>query len=312
MAEIQRLVRPTIAVISIGEMGLGIAKLLIHHSYPVVTNLDGRSEITKLRAMGAGIHVLPLPELVSQSDIILSIVAPKDAMALGESIAEVAKSVLPPDSDKRIGYIDLNAISPRLATDINAVLKSPHIVFVDGCILNFPPKLLDDGSWFKPVLITSGPLSNAIPSEWIEDLATTLNIRNVNERIGPASGLKMCFASMFKGHVAIALQSYTTAQELGVLPELRSELAEQFPVVTETFDKIILGSQYKAYRWIKEIEEIKQTFSEEGGWSGDIFGGVADVFRVVAEREIEGLERHEDVEGFVREVCARNKRRKSI
>ena len=303
---------PTIGIMSIGEMGFGIARLLMHHSYSVVTNLDGRSDVTKNRALEAGIKVLSLPDIILQSDIILSIVPPKDAMAMGQSISSTAMSTIPANSTKKIAYIDLNAISPRLVTEISQVVNSSNLICVDGCILNFPPKPLGNGTWFKPVLITSGPLSAAIPSKWVEELIATLNIRHVNENIGAASGLKMCFASIFKGHVAIALQSYTTAQKLGVLPELRRELAEQFPVVTETFDKMMLGSQYKAYRWIKEMEEISNTFRYEGGWSKDIFGGVADVFRLVAEREKEGLGRHTEVDDFVGEVAARTHRRKSI
>ena len=303
--------RPTIAIISIGAMGFGIATMLMHCSYTVVTNLDGRSETTKRRAFDAGIKVLSLPEVILQSDIILSIVPPKDAFATGQIIAATAKAILPAKWSKKIAYLDLNAISPRLAGEISGVVKSPNFVFVDGSILNFPPKPLGDGTWFKPAIVTSGPLSEAIPNAWAEDLIQTLNIRHLNEKIGAASGLKMCFASIFKGHVAIALQSYTTAQKLGVLPELKRELKEQFPAITETFDEMMMKSQQKAYRWIKEMEEIRDTFESEGGWSGDLFEGVADVFKVVAEREKEGLKEHAEVDLFVDEVSERMERRKS-
>jgi hypothetical protein len=33
---------PTIGIISIGEMGLGVAKLLKYHNYSVVTTVEGR------------------------------------------------------------------------------------------------------------------------------------------------------------------------------------------------------------------------------------------------------------------------------
>jgi 3-hydroxyacyl-CoA dehydrogenase len=32
----------TVGILSIGEMGMGIAKLLIAHNYRVVTNVEGR------------------------------------------------------------------------------------------------------------------------------------------------------------------------------------------------------------------------------------------------------------------------------
>ena len=121
----------------------------------------------------------------------------------------------------------------------------------------------------------------------------------------------MCFASIFKGHVAILLQSYTTAQNLGVLSELRRELKDQFPVVTDTFDDMLLKSQQKAYRWVKEMEEIRDTFSNDGRWGRDLFEGVANVFRVVAEREREGLREHAEVDGFANEVGERVQRLKS-
>lgn len=303
--------RPTIAVISIGTMGFGVARLLMHYSYTVVTNLEGRSGATRRRAFEASIKVLSLPEVILQSDIILSIVPPKDALALGEAIAATAKATLSANSNKKIAYLDLNAISPRLAAEISDVVNSSNLIFVDGCILNFPPKPLEDGTWFKPVLVTSGPLLAVIPSQWAEELVQTLNIRHVNNNIGAASGLKMCFASIFKGHVAIALQSYTTARKLGVWLELRKAVKEQFPAITETFDDMMVKSQHKAYRWIKEMEEIRDTFEGEVGWSRDLFEAVADVFRVVAEREKEGLTEHAEMDGFVDEVGERIQRLKS-
>lgn len=79
--------RSTIAIISLEEMGFRIARLLMHHSYPVITNLDGRSEATKRRSRQAGLKVLSIPDLILQSDVILSIVPPKDALATAGIIA---------------------------------------------------------------------------------------------------------------------------------------------------------------------------------------------------------------------------------
>jgi 3-hydroxyacyl-CoA dehydrogenase len=35
----------TVGILSIGEMGMGIAKLLIAHNYRVVTNVEGRRSV---------------------------------------------------------------------------------------------------------------------------------------------------------------------------------------------------------------------------------------------------------------------------
>ena len=39
----------TVGILSIGEMGMGIAKLLIAHNYRVVTNIEGRRWDTQFR-----------------------------------------------------------------------------------------------------------------------------------------------------------------------------------------------------------------------------------------------------------------------
>jgi 3-hydroxyisobutyrate dehydrogenase-like beta-hydroxyacid dehydrogenase len=146
--------KPTIAVISVGQMGLGIAELLMQHSFLVVTSLEGRSELTRERAELAGIRVLSLFNLVHQSDIILSIVPPKDAIAMAHLVGAVATQSKDVDSYRRIASLDLNAISPRLACNMSRVINSANMIFVDGGILGFPPCLLEDGTWFRPAVIT--------------------------------------------------------------------------------------------------------------------------------------------------------------
>lgn len=49
----------------------------------------------------------------------------------------------------------------------------------------------------------------------------------------------------------------------------------------------------KAYRWVDEMKEIGDTFSKSGGLAagGDVMGGVAEVYRVVAEETVLGSER---------------------
>ncbi len=307
MAEIMP--KPTIAVISIGQMGLGIASLLRQHSYPVVTSLEGRSDITRKRAEIAGIRALNLVDLVQGSDLILSIVPPKDAMAMAHAVVSAAKHRKHDSSERKLTYLELNAVSPHLARNICTVIETANIAFVDGGILGFPPKRLDDGTWFRPALVTSGPLLAAIPQSAAQDLIAVLNIRHISNEIGSASGLKMCFGAIYKGHAAIAFQAYTTASSLGILPALQDHLKEFFPEVAERVESSMLGSQQKAYRWIKEMEEIRETFADEGNWSSDLFTGVADVFRVVGKESRQDM--HLSIDKLVDEIFAAQRRRLS-
>ena len=67
-------------------------------------------------------------------------------------------------------------------------------------------------------------------------------------------------------------------------------------------EKSIVGCTGKAYRWVEEMNQIGQCFSEEGGWEeqarvfreiAGVFGGLADVV------EKEGREGMGNVEGVV-------------
>jgi hypothetical protein len=150
----------------------------------------------------------------------------------------------------------------------------------------------------------------AIPQRGAQHLISVLNIRHISDKIGSASSLKMCFGAIYKGHAAIAFQAYTTASKLGILPALQEHLKEFFPEVAQRVESSMLGSQQKAYRWIKEMEETGETFAEEGSWGKELFTGVADVFRVVGE-ENSKIKRHSSIENLIGEILAAKRRQKS-
>ena len=44
-------------------------------------------------------------------------------------------------------------------------------------------------------------------------------------------------------------------------------------------------------QWVREMEEISDTFAEEGGFEPDLFRGCAGVFRAVADDTVLGQEK---------------------
>ncbi|KAK9784640.1 putative Phosphogluconate dehydrogenase NAD-binding putative C-terminal domain-containing protein [Seiridium cardinale] len=286
---------------SFGEMGMGIASLLTRYSYPVVTNLDGRSENTLHRAKSLDVKVLPLDEMLDKASIFLSIVPPAESPTLAKRVAEAYNQsgrLMPP-----LTYIDLNAISPDMCKKIGEIITPSGITFIDGAIIGFPPKELGDETWFRPSITMSGPSISDIAGPWTTQLISLLNIRQVGDTIGDASCLKMCFGGIYKGHTAIFIQAYTTAHRMGVLEPLRQHMAEYFPGVTAVHESSMYGSQRKAYRWIKEMEEVQSTFGNYGGWGLELFTGVGDVFRLLAkETDLEKNSRH-TVNDITDEIC---------
>jgi 3-hydroxyisobutyrate dehydrogenase-like beta-hydroxyacid dehydrogenase len=187
-------------------------------------------------------------------------------------------------------YLDLNAVSPNHVREIATVLAplAEQVRFIDGGIIGGAPTPKDPldptARWTVPSMPMSGPhnLEHASPSG--SDLAKLLNSKHISDDIGAASGLKMCFASMTKGFQAIATQSFTTAARLGVLPELKEQLETQIPA-TAKMTGALTKMPPKAYRWVREMKEIDETFVIDGGFSEEerIFSAVAAVYSTIAK-----------------------------
>ncbi|KAF2673702.1 6-phosphogluconate dehydrogenase C-terminal domain-like protein [Microthyrium microscopicum] len=301
--------RASVGIISIGEMGLGVAKLLISQNYRVLTNITGRSQHTQDRAKGASVQLVSSDaDLVHQSDYIVSIVPPKDALATADRIVSAQSSKPRPSDASPLYYLDLNAVAPSSALAIAARFKdlSSAIRFVDGGIIGGPPKAPADGgdasdaaAWTRPSIVLSGkfPLVEA-PKDG-KHMAELLNTKHVGDDIGVASGLKCCYATLTKGFTALAIQSYTTAARLGVLEELRTEIRATNPANEKRANGGLVGMAPKSGRWVAEMHEIAKTHRETGGWAdagekeggaSGIFDGAAEVYRYVAEDTVLGKE----------------------
>ena len=74
----------TVGLLSPGEMGHVVAKVLIEQGMPVVSCLKDRSELTRSLANEVGIReVESYNQLVSESDMILSILVPAGSKESG-------------------------------------------------------------------------------------------------------------------------------------------------------------------------------------------------------------------------------------
>ncbi|QSZ32115.1 hypothetical protein DSL72_001684 [Monilinia vaccinii-corymbosi] len=304
----------TVGIISIGEMGMGIAKLLVAHNYRVVTNIEGRSQDTHQRAQKSNIELLPTDaSLLSESDYILSIVPPSDALSTATRLATAFNSLSPPKSSP-LYYLDLNAIAPVTARSIASHVKSisPAIKFIDGGVIGGAPKLKNDTTtpittasvdpnqeheWDRPSIPISGPHELAKAPISGAHLAELLNTTYLGEEIGKASGLKCCFASTVKGFTALCIQAFTSAQRLGILEELQKEMSERVPGIWKSIGGGMTGMPPKAYRWIREMEEIGMCHGETGFSGGEkgkgLFEEIADVYRIVANETVLGEEKTE-------------------
>ena len=81
----------TVAILSPGDMGSGVGYALGQREIDVITCLRGRSDRTRELAARARIRDAPsMNLLVSQADVIMSILVPEQASALAEQVAEAS------------------------------------------------------------------------------------------------------------------------------------------------------------------------------------------------------------------------------
>lgn len=243
-----------VGILSLGDMGVGIARLLVARGFLVATNCKGRrsvcgasscqrlsdaspSDDTVQRAREAGVETLSTDgDLVRQCAVILSVVPPRDAEATARRIAD-ALAAAPggePGGGPRgqpVYYLDLNAVSP--ATGRGRLRRRRR--WVDAA----------QRARLGPAL--AGGAARRRPAG-----------------VGAASGLKMCFAAVAKGFTALATQSFATAHRLGITGELRRELGLVMPRHLASTERGVPDMPPKAYRWVGEMEEIAATMNAEG------------------------------------------------
>ena len=110
-------------------MGCSIGERLRRHGARVLTSLAGRSAATVERATRAGL-IDADDDAIAAADFILSIVPPKDAMAIAQRFQGTLRR-----SSKKAVYIDCNAVSVETVAAIEPVVTASGGRFVDGSIV---------------------------------------------------------------------------------------------------------------------------------------------------------------------------------
>ncbi len=259
----------TVGLLSPGEMGHTIGGLLHGNGVRVLTHLGDRSQRSKDLAAQAGIADTPsLDDLVSESQILLSVLVPARATAVAD---RVAAAIARTGAD--LLYVDCNAIAPATVEQIGARIMAAGGHFSDAGIVGPPPRKAGTTRFYA-----SGPGA----AEFAELTAAGLDVRVIGDRIGQASGLKMCYAAMTKGLIALGAELLTAAHLMGLADALRDEQRESIPTVLAWLEGSIPGMPPKAYRWVGEMEEIAATFAALG-MTPRMLEGAADMYRFVEQ-----------------------------
>ncbi len=260
---------PVIAILAQGAMGAGVAARLVAHGVTVLTSVEGRSAASAARAAKAGMQAVPEAALAG-ADAFLSILPPSEAVATAERLAPIFA-----DAPASPIYVDCNAISPATMGRVAAVLGGHGLRVVDAGIIGGPPR----EGYAGPVIYASGVRAGA--------LAILLDGRGIDLRviegpIGAASALKMSYAGITKGLVAIGSAMMLAATRAGAADALRAELSSSQPALTAWFARMVPSMYDKAYRWTGEMEEIAD-FTRDDAGAAAIYQGAAAFYARLAD-----------------------------
>jgi L-threonate 2-dehydrogenase len=260
-------VSPIVTVIAAGSMGAGVGRRLADNGAAVRTSLAGRSAESARRARAANMIDCPDEELVN-TDFILSIVPPGDAVALAQRLApHLTRAARKPI------YVDCNAVNPHTVERIAATIAASATPFVDAGIIGGPPAPGGKG----PAIYVSGNEANRL-----QPLAASgLDVRVLDGPIGAASALKMSYAGITKGFTALVAMMLLAACRQGTAADVHAELAASQPELLAWLTRQVPKMFPKAYRWVAEMQEIAG-FVGEDPCANEAFRAFAELYERLA------------------------------
>ncbi|MFF2205660.1 DUF1932 domain-containing protein [Streptomyces sp. NPDC058145] len=239
----------TIGLLHPGSMGSAFGAQLRARGHIVLWCPDGRSDATRRRAERVGLEPEALPELVSRSDVLLSLCPPAAAEEPAAQVAELGM----------LGtgtiYVEANAVTPSRVQRIADRLAPMPVI--DAAVVGSPPV-----GGKIPVLYLSGPGKQVAR---IAELFAGTDVRThvLGDNIGQASALKLAYSSYQKVSRVLAAVAYGAAESYGVEDELlviAAKRTRSYLVETDYIPK----TAARAWRWGPELEDAATLLADAG------------------------------------------------
>ena len=259
------MVLKTVGLLSPGDMGEGVGASIKGQGFDVITVLAGRSDETRMRAQRGGFRDVPdLGALVSEADLVISIMPPERAEAIAADVTAAMKA-----TGKTPPFADMNAIAPTTAQRIAAGIVDAGADYIDGGIIGWPP--LKSEALTK--LYVSGPQAGLMD---VLD-GNGKKVIQLGDEIGRASAVKMIYASVTKGTDSLLTAAYTAAEALGIREVLEREWQGD---VLDRMARRVPALPADAGRWIGEMEQIAETYASIGV-TANYHKGAAEMYRLL-------------------------------
>jgi 3-hydroxyisobutyrate dehydrogenase-like beta-hydroxyacid dehydrogenase len=238
----------TVGLLHPGSMGAAVGAQLRARGHVVLWCPDGRSDVTRGRAEGAGLQPVSLAELAARSEVLLSLCPPAAA-------EQVAAAVAKARSGSDAIYVEANAVTPARVHRIADRLAPLPVV--DASVVGSPP---EGGK--TPTLYLAGGGEHV---ERIVELFAGTDVRAhaLGDSLGAASALKLAYTSYQKVSRVLAAVAYGAADAYGVGDELLAIAAKRtrsYLVETDYIPK----TATRAWRWGPEIEDAAELLADAG------------------------------------------------
>ena len=266
---------PIISIMAQGGMGAATTARLVEKGLEVRTDLTGRSAASGERAAKAGMKIVS-EDVLAGADFLLSIVPPAHAISLAKRLSPALHRAA-----RKPTYVDFNAVNPQTTKKVAQIVQATGARFVDGSIIGGPPRAGYEG----PAYYVSGA-----DAKLVEVLAPfDLKIVVLDAPIGAASALKMSYAGITKGLIAIGCSMILAAQRAGVSDPLYKELSASQAALLAGFGRDTPSMFSKANRWVAEMQEICDFVGPDHA-EREIFSGAANFYSRIA-RDFDGAKK---------------------
>jgi 3-hydroxyisobutyrate dehydrogenase-like beta-hydroxyacid dehydrogenase len=225
-------------------------------------------------ASGAGVQAYDsMRALCEASTFILSAVTASSTLSVAQ---EAAKHIRPGSV-----FLDLNSASPGTKQQCAVAIEAAGAHYVEASVMTSVPPY-----GIKVPMLLGGTKATELAAaltDW------QLDAKQVSDKLGVASAIKMCRSVMIKGLEALVIESYTTARAYGVEDYVLPTLQETYPGIdwqeqgAYLFSRVVQHGKRRA----EEMREAANTVREAGA-PPLMATAIADKQQWVADRAGEG------------------------
>ena len=236
--------------IGFGEVSYTLSKILIALDFEVLTSLEGRSKDTIDLARSLDLTILDsYNDVARQSDVLISANSPAIALDIANKYGTLTDGI----------FLDFNNISPSTVFEIETLLSDEHFIdsAIFGRVSSNELNIFLSGKRAQELLDNVKNQVHYKNDILIDKTDLKINIKVISDRIGDVSKLKMLRSYYTKGVSALLIETFETAQKLGLDNELWDVLA-----LTENRDfkessKSRINSSYvSSKRKFEELNEL--------------------------------------------------------